>query len=116
MKAHTSYCPNRGDYIWIDFEPQSGREIMKYRPALVLSAKDYNQKFGLCIVCPSTTKPKGYAFEVPAVIEDSRRSVISVDQIRSLDWRTRNAKYIGKAPDTVMEEVTETIAALLMIA
>ena len=116
MSAGKPYCPERGDYIWIDFEPQSGREIMKYRPALVLSAHNYNQKFGLCIVCPSTTKPKGYDFEVRAAIEASRPSVISVDQIRSLDWRTRRAKFIGKAEADVMEEVTETIAALLMIA
>lgn len=113
---NTPYCPNRGDFIWIDFEPQSGREIMKRRPAIVLTERSYNQGQGLCVVCPSSTKQKRYIYEVPAIIETRKPSVIKVDQIRSLDWRTRNAKYIGKATGDVMEEVTETIAALLMIA
>jgi mRNA interferase MazF len=110
------YCPEKGDFIWIDFEPQSGREIMKRRPAIVLTERSYNQQQGLCVVCPSSTKQKRYMYEVPAIIEMEKPSLIKVDQIRSLDWRTRRAKFIGKAPADVMEEVTETIAALLMIA
>ena len=113
MKA--PYCPERGDYIWIDFEPQSGREIMKYRPALVLSSRQHNEAFGMCIVCPSTTKPKGYDCEVPVRIE-GRNSTIKTEQIRSLDWRSRRSKFIGKAEAEVLEEVTENLAALLMIA
>jgi mRNA interferase MazF len=109
------YCPERGDYIWIDFDPQSGREITKYRPAVVLSSKAHNAAFGMCIVCPSTTKPKGYDCEVP-VSMSGKESFIKVEQIRSLDWRTRRAKFIGKAPEEVMEEIRETIAALLGIA
>jgi mRNA interferase MazF len=109
------YCPERGDYIWIDFEPQSGREITKYRPAVVLSSKAHNAAFGMCIVCPSTTKPKGYDCEVPVSIGGTE-SVIKVEQLRSLDWRTRRAKFIGKVPEDVMEEIRETIAALLGIA
>lgn len=115
MSTSKPFCPERGDYIWIDFELQSGRQITKYRPALVLSSKNHNQAFGMCIVCPSTTKPKGYDCEVPVSISGTS-SVIKVEQIRSLDWRTRRAKFIGKAEAEVMEEVTETIAALLMIA
>lgn len=69
----------------------------------------------MCIVCPSTTKPKGYDCEVP-VSMSGKESFIKVEQIRSLDWRTRRAKFIGKAPEDVMEEIRETIAALLGIA
>lgn len=109
------YCPERGDYIWIDFEPQSGREIMKYRPAIVLTERAYNQRQGVCVVCPSSTKDKQYAYDVKVAIESDRPSVIKADQLRSLDWRTRRAKFIGQAPADVMEEIRETIAALLGI-
>lgn len=110
------YCPEKGDYIWIDFEPQSGREIMKRRPAIVLTERAYNRRQGVCVVCPSSTKDKQYMYDVKAIIEAGKPSFIKADQIHSMDWRTRNAKFIGKAPGDVMEEVTETIAALLMIA
>ena len=109
------YCPDQGDFIWIDFEPQSGREIMKYRPAIVLTDRAYNQRQGVCVVCPSSTKDKQYIYDIKAHIEHGKPSVIKADQIRSLDWRTRRAKFIGKAPDDVLEEVRETIAALLGI-
>ena len=110
-----AYCPERGDYIWIDFEPQSGREITKYRPAIVLSAHGQNMFYGMAIVCPITSTCKGYPSEV-AVQIDGRTSYIKPEQIRSMDWRTRRAKFIAKASVEVLEEVTENIAALLGIA
>ncbi len=115
MSARKPFCPERGDYIWIDFEPQSGREITKYRPAIVLSPHGQNMFYGMAIVCPLTSTCKGHPSET-AVTIDGRISYVRPEQIRSLDWRTRRAKYIGKASDEVMEEVTETIAALLHIA
>lgn len=111
----TPYCPDQGDFIWIDFEPQSGREIMKYRPAIVLTDRAYNQRQGVCVVCPSSTKDKQYVYDVKVLIEAGKSSFIKADQIHSMDWRTRRAKFIGKAPDDVIEEVRETIAALLGI-
>lgn len=108
------FCPERGDYIWIDFEPQSGREITKYRPAIVLSAFGQNMFYGMAIVCPLTSTCKGHPSEIAVTIGD-RTSYVRPEQIRSLDWRTRRAKFIAKAPEDVLEEVRETIAALLWI-
>ncbi len=115
MSARKPYCPDRGDYIWIDFEPQSGREITKYRPAIVLSPYGQNKYYGMAIVCPLTSTCNGYPSEVDVII-DGRTSYVKPEQIRSLDWRTRRAKFIQKAPEDVLEEVLENIAALLMIA
>ena len=115
MNAGKPYCPEQGDYIWIDFEPQSGKEITKYRPAIVLSPYGQNMFYGMAIVCPLTSTCKGHPSEV-AVTINGRTSHVKPEQIRSLDWRTRRAKFIAKAPDDVMEEVRETIAALLGIA
>ena len=60
-----AYVPWRGDVVWIDLEPQKGREQAGHRPAVVLSRSDYNRKTGLAVICPITTKVKGYPFEVP---------------------------------------------------
>ncbi len=108
------YCPEKGDLIWIDFEPQSGREIMKRRPAIVLTERTYNQLQGVCVLCPVTSTDRRYVYDVPVVIE-RRESFIRAAQMHSFDWRSRRAKFIAKAPDEVLEEVRETIAALLGI-
>ena len=109
-----AYCPDAGDIVWIDFDPQSGREIMKRRPGLVLSKRWFNERGGLCVVVPITSKVKGRQFEVPLTVL-TKPSVILSCNVHNFDWRTRNAKFIAKAPDEVLEEVRETIAALLGI-
>jgi mRNA interferase MazF len=113
--ATKAYCPNRGDLIWIDFNPQSGKEIMKRRPALVLTPKRYNQISGLCLVCPITSKPKGHGFEIVMTI-DRKAGVIKSDQIKSFDWQMRKAAFIAKAPRTTLQAVLSNIQALLFEA
>ena len=108
----TPYCPNRGDLIWIDFNPQSGKEIMKRRPALVLSPKAYNQLSGLCVLCPITSKAKGHDFEIPITI-DQTKGVIKSDQVKSFDWSHRHAELIRKAPKPVLSRVLQNLQALL---
>jgi mRNA interferase MazF len=105
-------CPERGDVIWLDFEPQTGREIMKRRPALVLSAKIYNEKSNLCIVCPISSKMKGHRLEVPIKVA-RKNGVIKADQIKSLDWRLRRAVFIHKADKQTLEKVCEIVDALI---
>lgn len=60
-----SYIPERNDIIWLDFEPTKGKEVGKYRPALVLSSKEYNRATGLIICCPISTSIRGGNTEVP---------------------------------------------------
>lgn len=105
-----AYVPDRGDVIWIDFDPQAGHEQARHRPALVLSPKAYNQKTSLCIVCPMTTHIKGYPFEVHS---GDRSSVVLADQVKSLDWRARKAKKKGRADDGVLAEVVGKLNALI---
>jgi mRNA interferase MazF len=108
------YVPSQGDIVWLHFNPQAGHEQAGHRPALVLSAKSYNKKRGLALFCPLTSKIKGYPFEV-VLPNDSKigGGVVLADQIRSLDWRERKAKFVCKAPTEVLEEVMAKIAALL---
>ena len=84
------YVPDAGDIVWIDFDPQAGREQAGHRPALVLSPAAYNDKTSLMLCCPMTTRVKGYPFEV--TIAGSKDGVVLADQVKSLDWRKRNAR------------------------
>lgn len=108
-----AYTPDRGDLIWLDFNPQTGREQAKRRPAIVLSPVEYNAKVRLALVCPITFKVKGYPFEVALPDNLDVSGVILADQIKSLDWQTRNAEFICKAPPTLMAEVMAKLKTLL---
>ncbi|HNX60292.1 MAG TPA: endoribonuclease MazF, partial [Spirochaetota bacterium] len=81
------YIPDRGDVVWLNFTPQSGHEQMGKHPALVLSPKEYNEKTGLAIFCPITSKEKGYPFEVKIKAKNVSGVVLS-DQVNSLDWKS----------------------------
>jgi len=101
------YVPDRGDIVWLQFNPQTGHEQAGHRPALVLSPATYNEKTGLMICCPMTSRVKGYSFEVSFPAASSENGVVLADQVKSLDWRSRKAKRKGKA---TKEMVTETLA------
>lgn len=102
----TAYVPERGDVIWINFNPQAGHEQAGRRPALVLSPSAYNGKVGLALVCPITKKVKKYPFEVALLAGLAVAGVVLADQVKSFDWRERQAEYICTLPS---ESITETI-------
>lgn len=66
------YVPDRGHAIWLHFDPQTGHEQAGRRPAVVLTPSDYNRRAGLAIVCPVTSRVKGYPFEVARRASDPR--------------------------------------------
>jgi len=107
------YTPHRGDFVWLQFNPQAGREQAGRRPALVLSPISYNKKVGLALVCPVTSKVKRYPFEVPIPDGFKVRGAILSDQVRNIDWKLRKAKLISRAPDLVMNQVLARIYAIL---
>lgn len=108
-----SYVPERGHIVRINFSPQMGREQAHRRPALVLSVNSYNAVVGLAVVAPITSKAKGYRFEVVLPPTLGTQGVILSDQLRSIDWRARNAAFEETAPDEVIDEVYARVAALL---
>ena len=107
------YIPNRGDIVWITFNPQAGHEQAGRRPALVLSPAAYNGKVGLAILCPITSQVKGYPFEV--LIPDGLKihGAILSDQVKSLDWRARDAEFVSKLPQNTITEGLKKLSALL---
>ena len=108
-----AYIPERGDVVWITFNPQAGHEQAGRRPALILSPLAYNGKVGLAILCPVTSQVKSYPFEV--LIPDGLpiRGAILSDQVKSLDWRVRGAEWVCKLPDITVDEVLQKLNTLL---
>ena len=109
-----SYVPKAGDLIWLEFDPQAGREQAGRRPAVVLTPEAYNKKTSLLICCPLTTQIKGYPFEVMVEIEGIQSAILS-DQVKSLDWKIRKAKYKNKVRPEVLAEVKAKAKSLLSI-
>ena len=107
------YIPQRGDVIWLDFNPQAGREQAGQRPAFVVSPAAYNGKVGLALVCPVTSRVKGYPFEVLLPAGLAVTGVILSDQLKSLDWRKRRAEYLCTVPESIIVEVIKKVEALL---
>lgn len=109
----TKYIPDRCDVVWVDLEPQKGREITKRRPFLTLSPRAYNAKVGLFIGCPITSKIKGYPFEVNITQSKKMNGAVLADQVKSLDWKERNATLIATIDTHTTEQVVAYIKLLL---
>lgn len=109
-----SYTPARNDIVWLDFEPTKGKEIGKYRPALVLSSADYSRQSGLVICCPISTSIRGGATEVPVANLD-KPSVVAASLIQTLSWKDRKVKLIKAAEAGVLEQVLVRLIPLLGI-
>jgi mRNA interferase MazF len=106
------YIPDRNDIISLDFDPAKGKEIGKYRPALVLSSQQYNAQTGLLICCPISTSVRGNVTEV-AVDNLDKPSVVASSLIQTLSWKDRNTKFITTAQSGVMDEVLVRIIPLI---
>jgi mRNA interferase MazF len=110
-----TYFPERGDVIWITLNPQSGHEQSGRRPALVISPAAYNLKVGLALLCLITNRKKGYPFEVEIPEELPISGVVLADQIKSADWKARNAEFICKIDSKITMEVLNKLSTLISI-
>jgi mRNA interferase MazF len=108
-----AYIPERGEVVWLTFTPQAGHEQAGRRPAVVLSPAAYNGRVGLAIFCPITNQQKGYPFEVSLPDAVGVSGVILSDQVKSLDWRARNAVFVAKLPAECLQEILQKVATLL---
>ncbi|MDZ4655376.1 MAG: type II toxin-antitoxin system PemK/MazF family toxin [Coriobacteriia bacterium] len=108
-----AWAPERGDVVWITMNPSVGHEQSGRRPALVLSPGSYNSKVGLAILCPITGQVKGYPFEVAVPDGLPVQGVILSDQAKSLDWRSREAEFLCKAPSECVAAVLQRLERLV---
>ena len=107
------YVPRQGDVVWLDFHPQLGREQSGRRPGVVLTPRSYNGKVGIAILCPISTKVKGYPFEVAIPAGLPVQGVVLSDHVKSFDWRARQARLLCRLPESVVDEVLRTLYTLL---
>lgn len=106
-------APERGDLVWLSFTPYAGREQAGRRPALVLSPRTYDQKTGYVLVCPITSRIKGYPFEVILPEGLPIRGAVLADQIKSVDRHARTIEIVGRVPETIVIEVRNRLWPLL---
>ncbi len=103
---------DRGDIVWLQFDPQKGHEQAGRRPALVVSPGSYNRRRGLALFCPITSRVRGYPFEVLLPDGLAVSGVVQADQVKSLDWKAREAQKICRAPQEVVSEVLVKLEVL----
>jgi mRNA interferase MazF len=108
----SSYIPDRGDIVWLNFNSQLGHVQRDRRPALVLSHKSYNDKIGLGIFCPITSKEKAYPFEVKIIGKKIQGCVLS-DQVKSLHWKVRETEFIERVDPELLQAVIDKIKVII---
>jgi len=113
VSAGPVYIPARGDIVWVQLNPQAGHEQAGRRPALVISPSSYNSRVGLALLCPITSQAKGYPFEVSLPSGGKVSGVVLADQIKSLDWRARQAELAARVTEAVVREVLQKLGTLL---
>ena len=112
-KDDIPWVPDRGDVVWLEFDPQAGREQAGRRPAVVLSPASYNAPTGRALCVPISSKAKGYPFEVAMPDNVAVHGVAFADQVKCLDWRARHASPAAALPATTLEAILARTRALL---
>jgi mRNA interferase MazF len=107
------YIPDRGDIVRLDFNPTLGREQAGMRPALIVTPKQFNQATRLALVCPITSKIKGFELEVILPEGLITTGAILTFQVKTIDWFERRVKYLESIPSEIMAEVTAKLHALI---
>ena len=107
------YVPRKGDFITLTFDPQSGHEQRGRRPALVVSNDLFNRHTGFCIACPITNTRRDYPFHVPIPEGQRVTGFVMAEQVKSVDFRARQARRIGEAPPAVLDEVLSILDACI---
>lgn len=108
-----NYIPNRGDIVWLDLDPRTGREQSGHRPAIIISPQEFNALSSLVFVCPITSKVKGFSFEVALTRNTKTQGVVLIHHLRSVDWKTRQIKFIETTPIEVINEVCAKLKPLI---
>lgn len=107
------YVPKQADFVVVTFDPQAGHEQKGRRPALVISKTEFNRRTGLAFLCPITNTFRGFPFHVAVPAGSKLTGHIMVEQTRSLDYASRQVKFVETAPRGTVEEVLALLDACL---
>jgi len=100
-----AYIPAKGDFVILSFDPQAGHEQKGRRPVLIISNRLFNKHTGLAIVCPITNTNRRIPFHIRVPEQSSLTGFIMVEQIKSVDYISRNIKFVEKAPREILSDV-----------
>jgi mRNA interferase MazF len=109
----SGYVPRKGDFVWLNFDPQIGHEQKGRRTAIIVSNTLFNEKTGLAIACPTTTKDRKYPFHIKVPDGLPVHGVVMVDQVKSVDFSSRKAAFIAQAPKDLVDEILAILGAIL---
>jgi mRNA interferase MazF len=109
----SGYIPRKGDFVWLNFDPQSGREQKGRRTAIIVSNTLFNEKTGLAFACPTTTKDRKYPFHLRVPAGLPVHGVVMVDQVKSVDYSSRKVTFIVQAPKDLVDEILAILGAIL---
>lgn len=113
MNSSEAYCPDQGDFIWLDNDPSKGHEQSGHRPGLVLSPRAYNVRSGLCVIAPITSRKVKYSFDTEIPHGLGIAGLVIADQVSSKSWTQRRSRFIGVAPRALVDDVVAKFKALL---
>jgi mRNA-degrading endonuclease toxin of MazEF toxin-antitoxin module len=107
------YSPGQGDIVVFSFDPSSGKEVMKRRPAIVISKKIFNEHTGFVVVAPITSTVRNMRLEVVLPSELETQGAVIIHQMKSLDFEDRRAVFIEKASAQVLQKVIALAKAIV---
>jgi mRNA interferase MazF len=110
-----SDLPDRGSLVWLEFSPEAGSEPAGRRPGIVLTPAAYHQRSRLALVCPITTRVRGWPMEVVLPPGLPISGVVLVDHIKSVDRDARHMEVVGRAPSELLDEIDARLAPLLSL-
>lgn len=111
-----SRTPKRGDIVRLSLDPALGIEQQGARPVLVLSPEAFNRHGG-ALICPITqggSFARNNHWAVPLMGSGTEtQGVVLANQVRTVDWKVRGARYVESAPVGLVDEVLARVAVLL---
>ena len=103
----------QGSIILVDFDPQAGHEQKGRRPALVISNDLFNRYSEMAILCPITNTDKNHPLHIRLNEKTKTNGVILCDQVKTMDIKVRNFKYLESIPEDILENVLDTVSSLI---
>lgn len=120
MARRASWAPDRRDMIWIDCNPQAGREMRDVHPLVVLSPRAFNERTGIVIGLPMTTAACHATNPFAIELRGPRGAVsyILAHLPKSFDWRARGAKPHPwkQVPTEAYERACDTLNQIVALA
>jgi len=106
------YIPEQGDIVALSFDPQSGHEQQGRRPAIIISNNIFNQHLGLAFACPITNTNRNFPFHIE-IKSDNITGFIMGEQMKSIDYNSRNIKFIEKANQKTINQILGIIDSII---